>query len=52
MDISIDTFVDEDLKKIDEMPYVVNIIPIDFRGQRALLPQWVQAEYLLIILQK
>lgn len=31
MDISIDTFVDEDLKKIDEMLYVVNIFPIDLR---------------------
>lgn len=37
MDISIDTFIDEDLKKIDEMLYVdVNIIPIDFRVQHAI----------------
>lgn len=37
MDISIDIFVDKDLKKIDEILYVdVNIIPIDFRSQRTL----------------
>lgn len=51
MDISIDIFVDEDLKKIDEMLYVdVNIIPIGFRVRYAFLPQRIS--FRIIILEK